>query len=262
MKFRLLVSALLLFTLFANSSARAATLEERVLQLENRLTELAQENAELKKQLGYTKGKASAAVVLAQGKETKLAIGGFIQAHAEFGDSPDARFAAADRFLLRRARLGVKGTFAEHFDFVVQADFGNNSISGINAYRAQLTDCAITWNRYPLATITAGQFKTPYGYEQLMSDTKNPFVERSLPNDQLTLGRQVGAMVSGAALEKRLNYSAALFNGNGANNGGNDNDQFLYVGRVNGTVAQSDKARLGVGLNAFSTRDNGSFLGR
>lgn len=263
MTFRCLLPTVLLLTSFASLGAASASLEERVQQLETHVAALAEENAALKKQLGENgKAKGDAAFVRAQGKETKLAIGGFIQAHAEFGESADTRFPAADRILLRRARLGVKGAFAEHFDFVLQADFGNNSISGISGYRAQLTDCAITWTRYPLATVTFGQFKTPYGYEQLLSDTKNLFVERSLPNDQLTLSRQVGAMVSGAAFEKKLNYSAALFNGNGANNGGNDNDQFLYVGRVNGTVVEAENARLAVGANAFSTRDKGSFVGR
>ena len=258
-----LLPTLLLSPSFTAPSATAASLEERVLQLETRLTELAQENAVLKKQLGHnTKGKPGAAVVFAQGKERKLAIGGFIQAHAEFGESPDARFPGNDRFLMRRARLGVKGAFAEHFDFVLQADFGNNSLGSTNGYRAQLTDCAITWNRSPLATITFGQFKTPYGFEQLLPDTKNSFVERSLPNDQLTLSRQLGAMVSGATLEKRLGYSAALFNGSGANNGGNDNDQFLYVGRLTGVLMETEQARLAVGANAFSTRDKGSFVGR
>lgn len=245
-------------------SARAATLEERVQQLESKLATLAQENTALKKQLGYdAKGKATAAAVLAQGKEAKLAIGGFVQANAEFGDAPDSRFPTTDRFFLRRARLGAKGSFAEDFDFVIQAEFGNNSIGGVSAYRAQLTDCAVAWTHFPAATVTLGQFKTPYGFEQLVSDTKNLFVERSLPNDRLTLSRQIGAMLGGTVLENKVTYSAALFNGNGANNGANDNDQFLYVGRLTGTVVQTDKARVGVGVNGFTTRDTGtSFTGR
>lgn len=263
MTFNLLFRTSFVAGLFTASWATAATLEERVQQLEDRVTALTQENVSLKKQHSHdTVGKHTAATAGAQGKEAKIAIGGFLQANAEFGDAPDSRFPANDRIFLRRARLGVKGSFAENFEFVFQSDFGNNSIGGISGYRAQLTDCFVNWNRFPAANITLGQFKTPYGYEQLIADPKNLFVERSLPNDQLTLSRQVGAMVSGVIAANKLSYSAGVFNGNGANSGANDNEQFLYVGRLTGTVVQSAKGRLGIGVDGFSTRDTGTFTGR
>lgn len=206
--------------------------------------------------------KPASTLAVAQGKEARLAIGGYIQAHTEFGDAPDARFSPVDRVFLRRARMGVKGTFAEHFDFTLQSDFSNNAIGGVTAYRAQITDCVITWNRYSAANLSLGQFKTPYGYEQLVPDTKLPMAERSLPNDQLTLSRQIGGTISGTILNQGVTYSVGFFNGNGVNNGANDNDQFLYVGRVTGTILQGTRGRLAVGGGAFTTRDNGNFVGR
>lgn len=260
MKPSLLYSALWVAAVLPLTSS-AATIEERLKELETKVSQLSAENAALKKQVGLDAKGNGPALVTAAGKEQKLSLGGYLQVNGEAGDAADSRFPASDRLLIRRARITLKGTFAEKFDFVFQSDFGNNSIGGVTGYRAQITDLAITWTQHELANITIGQFKTPYGYEQLLPDTKTLTVERSLSNDSLTLSRQIGAMVSGVALDKRLSYAAGLFNGNGVNNGANDNDQFLYVGRVNGTVLQSDQATVSLGANAFTTKDTGTFTG-
>lgn len=241
-------------------SAADASLEERVRALEKQLTQIAGENAALKKQLGLDKG--SPTFVTAAGKENKFSIGGYIQGHGEFGDAPDSRFASGDRFHLRRARVTLKGGFAEHFGFTLQSDLGSNSAGSVTGNRAQATDAFIVWNRYEGANVTVGQFKTPYGYEQLLPDTKVLTIERALPSDQLTLSRQIGAMVSGVALGKHLTYAAGLFNGTGVNTSANDNDQFLYVGRVTGTLLQAETTRLTVGGGVFTSRDQGAFAGR
>ena len=228
--------------------ALAATVEERLGQLETQLETIAAENAALRQKLG----EAAPVFVTASGKEKSLAIGGYIQVQGEAGDAPDSRFPEEDRLLVRRARLTVKGSFAENIDFVFQSEFGNGNLGTTANYRAQLTDLYLRWTRHDFAHVTVGQFKTPFGYEQLVSDTKTLFIERSLPNDRLTLSRQIGAMVSGDIVEDRLDYAVGLFNGNGVNRGGNDNDQFTYVGRLAGTVYESEKIRLTAGANAFA----------
>jgi phosphate-selective porin OprO and OprP len=236
------------------------SVEDRLKLLEDRLDQTQKENAELKKQLGYSE-KSPLVVVKPKGKLQNVTLGGYIQGNAEFGEAPDMRFDGInDRFLLRRARLGVQGTYAEQFDFKLEGDFGNNSISGKTGYSAQLTDMFVNWNRYDFANVKIGQFKTPFGYEQLLPDTKILTVERSLPNDMLTLSRQIGLGVSGDFLDSRLGYSVGMFNGNGVNNGFNDNNEFQYVGRVNGTplktkIAGQD-ASLGLGLNGFISNDD------
>jgi len=235
----------------------AASIEDRLKALESKLSQLTEENAALKKQIGFDAKGVAPTYITAAGKEQKLSIGGYLQANAEAGDAPDARFPTNDRFIIRRARITLKGSFAEKFDFLFQSDFGNNAVGGVAGYRAQITDLAITWRGYEQAHVTVGQFKTPYGYEQLLADTKTLTVERSASNDFLTLSRQIGAMVAGSILENRVTYSAGLFNGNGVNQGSNDNDQFLYVGRLNGTAVRNDQLTLDVGANAFTTKDTG-----
>lgn len=219
------------------------------------------ELGDLAHQLGYD-GKTPLTVVKAGGKEQKLSIGGFVHAHAEFGDAIDSRYAGIyNRVLVRRARLTVKSSFQENFEFTLQPDFGNNGIAGNTAYRGGLADAYVAWNKYEAATVQLGQFKTPFGYEQLTSDSKTLTVERSLPNDLLTVSRQIGVGVLGTVLDKRVTYSAGAFNGNGVNNGNNDNDQFMYAGRATATAWSHGGDKLTIGANGFWSNDAGTFTG-
>lgn len=259
------------------SHAAEPSVEERLHRIEGTLARLEarlndtvsadelaptlKEYGDLTKQLGWD-GKTPLVVAKGAGKENKLSVGGFIQVNGEAGGAPDARFNGInDRILLRRARLTVKGSFAENVEFTLQSDFGNNSLGGTSGYRAQLTDAFVTWTKYPLAVVQAGQFKTPFGYEQLLTDTKLVTVERSLPNDQLTYGRQIGLGVSGTTANKLLSYAAGIFNGNGVNNGNNDNDAFLTAGRIALQPLTGKTRRASVGLDAVHTRDTGTFTG-
>src|SRR5262245_28437373 len=199
------------------------------------------------------------------GKEPSLKIGGLIQAQADFGDRGDSRFTTADdRFYLRRARLNASGSFLEDFEFRLELDLSaslsNNSTSvSTSNLRAQMTDGYINWNKYAAANIRGGQFKTPFGYEQIYSDPKLFTIERSLVNDRLTVGRQIGVMLSGDAFEKRLSYATSIFNGNNVNVSFNDNDKFLYAERVAGVPFQGkmfgNDTTWNLGGNVFFSED-------
>lgn len=250
---------------------RLARLEQSLARIEARLgdsvtaSELAptlKEFSDLQRQLGYD-GKTPLSVAKVAGKEQKLSIGGFVHAHGEFGAAPDSRYAGIyNRVLIRRARLTVKSTFQEAFEFTFQPDFGNNSIAGNTGYRGGFADAYVAWTKYEAANLQLGQFKTPFGYEQLTSDTKTLSVERSLPNDLLTVSRQIGFGVSGSFLNKRLSYSVGAFNGNGVNNGNNDNDQFMYAGRLAATAWSHGADKLTVAANGYWSPDTGTFTGR
>jgi phosphate-selective porin len=274
--------ALLFIVTSATLGAQTPSVEERLSRLEAAISRLEsrlgdtvsadelsptlKEYSELTRQLGWN-GKAPLTVVKPAGKEKSLALGGFMQALFESGEAPDARYTGINnRFLLRRVRLNASGSFAEDISFKVEADFGNNSISARTGAAGQLTDAFASWTKYPAASLRAGQFKTPFGYEQLLPDTKIYTIERSLPNDRLTLGRQVGAMVYGEVADKRLGYSVASYNGTGTNNGGNDNQKFLWVQRLGYTAYEGKvgdkKVKLSLGENYFTTKDRGTFTGR
>ncbi len=254
---------------------RLARLEASLARIERQLSQTVsadelspalKELSDLEHQLGYD-GKTPLNVVKTAGVETKLALGGFVQANYESGTAPDARWAGInDRFLLRRARLSATGAFAENFSFKFESDFGNNSLAAKTGLSGQLTDAFLAWAKYPAASVKLGQFKTPFGYEQLLPDTKIFTIERSLPNDKLTQGRQIGAMLFGDVADKRVSYSVGAFDGTGVNISSNDNQKFMWVGRA-GVVALDSKAagqkfKISTSTNYFTTIDKGTFNGR
>lgn len=199
------------------------------------------------------------AVVKPAGREPTLTIGGLLQAQTDFGDRGDSRFTNDnDRFYLRRARLNATGKFLEEFDFRLEIDLAG-SLTNTSAFRAQATDAYITWNRHPAALVRVGQFKTPFGFEQLYGDPRLLTLERSLANDRLTLGRQIGVQVGGDLLDKRLSYAVGAFNGNGTNNNFNDDDRFLVAAR--GTAVPwrgklwGASATWTVGANGYESTD-------
>lgn len=241
--------------------AEPASVEDRLSQLEKTVQALQKENTDLKTQLGYD-GKTPLVFAKPGGKEKSLKVGGYIQGNFETGDAPDARWnGIEDRALLRRARLAVTGNFQENFDFKLEGEFGAGALSEQTGYRAQIADAFLNWNKYEFANVKFGQFKTPFGYEQLVADTRVVTIERSLPNDRLTDSRQIGLGVSGDFFKKRLSYSVGAFNGSGVNNSFNDNESFMWAGRLNGVAYQgkiADRdARVAFGVNGLTTRDKG-----
>ncbi len=179
-----------------------------------------------------------------RGPELKLVLGGFIQANFEDGDVSafEGRFgetALKDRFRLRRARINLTGDFAEHFDFKIEGDFGQSD--GLNSSRTAFsaTDIFVNWHQYPEAQIKVGQWKAPFGLEQITPDTTLYLIERSLPTGALTPERQLGVQLWGKPFthvwpeqKDLLTYYAGIFNGNGRNITNNDNNEFMYVGRL------------------------------
>jgi phosphate-selective porin len=252
-------------------------LQQRNAELEGEVRELKSKSGSFGPILSGAEGKATAgndnkAVFAAPspppvdvhpgGSEYKLTLGGYIQANSESGDVSafEGRFgttALKDRFRLRRARITLTGDFAEQFDFKIEGDLEQsdsaitalktvNTTTGAtttvtNSNRTEFsgTDIFINWHRIPEMNLKVGQWKAPFGLEQLTPDTQIYTIERSLPTGALTPERQIGAMLWGKPLTNVLpeqkdlvTYYAGMFNGNGRNFNNNDNNEFMYVGRL------------------------------
>lgn len=233
----------------------AQTVEERLARLEQEVRDLRAENAELRKLLVPTPPPAPAPPPVESGaSEKRLILGGLLQTQAETGGELDSRFQNdTTRVYLRRARLSATGAFANDFDFRVEVDAAG-SLSNAVGLRAQLTDAYVNWTKYPAARVRIGQFKSPYGFEQLVSDPVLITPERSLANDRLTQGRQLGVMLWGD-LPRRVNYSIGAFNGTGVNTNVNDDEGFLVAGRVGATFLQSDALRFAAAVNGYRSED-------
>jgi phosphate-selective porin OprO/OprP len=252
------VAMTLVLFVAATTMADDSAIEARLAKLEQEVTALRQENQQLRRDLGVEVVARQSDVKMG-GKSEALQLGGMVQVQSEAGDQGDARFTDGnDRFYLRRARLNAAGRFLEEFNFRAELELAG-SLANTSAFRAQLTDAYINWNRFDSANVRVGQFKTPFGFEQLYQDSQLTFAERSLVSDRLTPGRQLGAQAGGEYWFDRFNWSVGVFNGNGINQNFNDNDRFLEVARVSVAPVSGryfdQPARWTVGIDSFRSRD-------
>src|SRR5438093_4090205 len=279
-----------------SDSERLQKLERAVEQLQKRNAELEQEVSGLKKQAASAaevsarmktkimsdgKSYVEKAVVEEEklpvyvqqrGPELKLVLGGFIQTNFEDGDVSafEGRLGSAalkDRFRLRRARINMTGEFAENFDFKMEGDFENSDgTSPSNRVDFSGTDIWLNWHQFPGAQIKVGQYKAPFGLEQLTPDTALFIIERSNTTGAITPERQIGAELWGKPFtsiwpdqKDLLTYYAGIFNGNGRNINNNDNNNFMYVGRLESTLFQDVFGKgsfLKLGGDVLNSRDD------
>ncbi len=253
-----------LFTFFLAVSLlvpalRAAepTVEERLKSLESLVQNLAKENADLKKELGWKDAKAPV-LVQAAGKERKLTVGGFLQAQGEFGRAADARWAGVkDRFYFRRSRIFVMGNFTENFDFKAELELQGGSVGAATGLNTRTSEIYIGWRKYDFANVRFGQIKPAFGAEQLASDLRLIAIERSLSNDRLTDSRQIGLSVGGDLLDKKFSYLFMLANGNGINTSANDNSKFQKTAHVYYTPIATKENKLVFGAGGLWAEDAG-----
>jgi phosphate-selective porin OprO and OprP len=276
---------------------------ERLQKLERAVEQLQKQNADLQKEISSLKkqGAPSATVgvpgktktvvtydgktyvekvveeklpiyVQQRGPELKLVLGGFIQINLEDSDAfafngNFGQTAIDDRFRLRRARVSLTGDFAEQFDFKMEGDFEQSD--GISNNRTDFsgTDIWVNWHQFPGAQIKIGQYKAPFGLEQLTPDTALYTIERTLPTGAITPDRQIGVELWGKPFtsiwpeqKDLLTYYAGIFNGNGKNTTVNDNNNFMYVGRLElmpfkGKIFGQDSS-LKLGADVLNSRDD------
>jgi phosphate-selective porin OprO/OprP len=216
------------------------TMEQRVLQLETQIRQLQdnQQTTNQPSQQEQTKpasdaksefGAEGLPISLKDGFILKSADGknslrltGQIQAdyrgYLNSNDTTDI-----DTFLLRRARFGLEATLFQYWEFRFLPDFGQG--------QAVIQDCYMNVHYWDEFQFTAGKFKQPVSYEELVQDRFVPTVERSII-DQLTPQRDVGAMIHGQKLfGDHLDYAVAVSNGE-INGNLDTNDQSDFNARV------------------------------
>lgn len=126
----------------------------------------------------------------------------------------DGRFFAGtrtgpDTFLVRRARLSAGGTLERQFNYFVMlaAERPSNP----------LQFAWVEYARWDFLRVRFGQFKQPFGLEELLADLLYEGPERSVWMRSFAPAHDIGAMIHGEGFGGVLDYAIGIFNGRGRN---------------------------------------------
>ena len=258
-----IIRALPILVILANTFVSLPAWADDNSSLEQRLDNLEQQVAILKRQLennkedSTTKAKETP-VITANAKDGfsikspngdySLKLGGYTQIVArEFADNKKGTLGYASSIIPRRVRLIIQGTVARDFDYFVQPEFGYpNTYSAANgvvasspsAYAVALQDAWLDWKYFPEATVKIGKFKPPFDLENLQDTRYTSFTELGLTSN-LSPQRDVGGQLGGSLFDDIVNYQAGIFdgaadkeNGYGGYSTGGDTNSKSGVGRV------------------------------
>ncbi|HEY0787965.1 MAG TPA: porin, partial [Thermoanaerobaculia bacterium] len=163
----------------------------------------------------------------------RLKISGYIQAQFVDDESSRDELTASgsrnkDQFSIRRGRLKFVYTASPAARATVQLEANSNGVDLKDAF-IELTEPWTEWKH----TLTAGQFKWPFGFEIPYSSSSREMPERSRVIRTLFPGeRDRGVMASGAGFGKRLTYQLAVVNGSGIDQSSDPDSSKDVVGRL------------------------------
>ncbi|NGX53850.1 MAG: Porin O [Chlamydiae bacterium] len=140
------------------------------------------------------------------GKDDTIKIGGWAQTdyRAFIGDHP-----SKNTFLIRRARLDIRG--------VLESDFAYRLYGAFESTSAKLQEAWLEYRKFSCARLRIGQFKEPFSLEALYSAKWIYFVERGLGPTNLAPSEDIGIQLFGELYGKQIVYAIAVFNGQGKN---------------------------------------------
>jgi hypothetical protein len=173
------------------------------------------------------------------------------QAVADF--QPERTIFGNNSFYLSNARLRLFGNLDDNFSYFFQGSFIVSPL---------LLDAAIGYKFSNSFKITAGQFKTPFSKEYLTYAANIDFVNRAQATALLSPRRDLGFQVSGLIIDDLIEYRAGIFNGSGPNKFYNDDNSFLYVGRI-AAKPRTNNAAYEIGFNAgYNQNSSSGVLGK
>ncbi len=129
-------------------------------------------------------------------------------------------------FNIRRARIKVGGHgYQPWLKYYFEYDWPSSN----------LLDWRVMVEKYKWLQLRIGQWKINYNRERVDSSGKQQFVERSIVNREFTIDRQQGAMLYGhlfPGTPADMWYYAGVFSGTGRGNPRNDDNNMMYMGRL------------------------------
>jgi phosphate-selective porin OprO and OprP len=139
---------------------------------------------------------------------------------------PDGVFSEFDVPRLRLSMSG--GVFAPWMKYALQFEMSRTAGEGGGRIKDAILGIQPAGHAF---LFQAGQFKAPFGLQQLMSSGRLQFVDRAITDAKFNPGRDLGFLFGGTVAERRLGYSLGVFNGAGESRRQNNEGQ-LWVGRV------------------------------
>lgn len=117
-----------------------------------------------------------------------------------------------DDWMVRRAVIGLEGKFNDDWEFEIGYNLDDDG--RLKPADGGFRDVTLSYEGWAAGAITVGQFKTPFGLEELTSSNNGSFIERALPVDAFAPSRRMGvgfnrhgdnytvaAMVFGASID-------------------------------------------------------------
>ncbi|WP_269619422.1 OprO/OprP family phosphate-selective porin [Zhongshania sp. BJYM1] len=227
-------------------------------------------------------------VVKSGNGDFSMNLGGRIQADASIHSNDDLQkrsngdpVEAVSGTEIRRARLALKGTFNRDFGYVIEGDWGGNSVS--------MKDVFVVYHATPNLEFTVGNQKHALSMEVQESSNDIMFNERSLltgltlPHFDRAIGLNAKTMGENWSLQGGIYGDAISSSGNGADEGGgvamrgtfapiNEAGKLLHIGanlgmrkaNDNNSLSNSKTPRLRyetTNMSDFYLTDTGSIAG-
>ena len=180
-------------------------------------------------------------------KQAKIAISNRAQLRYSYFDAADDAIEDRGTFNVRRMKTAIEGeTSDKAWKFKLQANWvgagyatavalvpGDTPSLNVTTRRGpELEDAEVWWQKHGMAKVWVGQGKVPFGRQQYTSSGKQQFVDRWIGDALFAPGRDQGLRLEGMNESKTFEYYVGAYNGIARNINVNDNDDYLYSGRV------------------------------
>lgn len=131
-------------------------------------------------------------------------------------------------FRIRRAKTKFEGwVYTKDLTYELQMNWADTA----NALEDANVNYDFTGGRKTFM-LKAGQYKVPFGRQELTSSGSQQFVDRSIASNEFARGRDIGVQAWGTPMAGKLDWRFGIFNGGGRNRSTNDNDKYQYDARV------------------------------
>ncbi len=189
--------------------------------------------------------------LIAAVKHDYLSLGVLLQAVTDL--QLERTLQGSNGFSIANFRLLLYGRLDSGFAYWLQTN-----VAGSPA----ILDAMMSYRTGGVLTFDVGQFKTPFSFEFLTLASSIDFVNRAQVVTALAPGRQIGLQVRFDDVSRTFGARAGMFNGNGTKPNGNDNNNFLYAGRIFVTphMGSADRSLI-VGASGAYSKDDGSTFG-